>query len=308
MNSAWSLMGCLCVFAGAAMAAGKPLPVAPPAAAPMAACSTSRNTEANGVTYFRNCADTPEMASFRGGSFRMGDVLGNGIPYERPSHEVQIAAFALGRYEVTNEEWLACVAAGGCSPAPGAGDPTRARHPVSSVSWDQAQAYVRWLAAHTGKPYRLPSEAEWEYAARAGSPEQYTWGNLEMDACAYANTFDLAGRRANPDWNWNVGCNDGYAGTAPVGSFPPNKWGLYDMIGNVWEWVEDCWHPDYSGAPATGAAWTADGECRKRVNRGGGWGNNPRSMRVSSRDADLATATSDGLGFRVALSIQATPP
>ncbi len=248
------------------------------------------------------------MIAFKGGRFRMGDLLGNGLPYENPSREVQVAPFALGRYEISNGEWQACVASGGCEALPGADDPARAHYPVTHVNWNRAVSYTQWLTHRTGKPYRLPSEAEWEYAARAGTPWQYTWGNLELEACAHANTLDRAGLAAHPQWTWNVDCNDGFAESAPVGSFTANAWGLYDMLGNVWEWVADCWHSDYTGAPTDGRPWIADGDCSKRVNRGGGWGNNPRSMRVSARDADPADASSDALGFRIALSLAEAAP
>lgn len=255
-------------------------------------------------TAVKDCEDAPELTLIPAGTFNMGDVLGNGYDYERPVHKVRVAAFLMGRYEVTVGEWKSCVAAGAC-PLAGAQDPDP-RHPVSLVSWDEAQAYVAWLARRSGRPYRLPSEAEWEYAARAGSETQYTWGNTETTICQHANIFDLSGHRNHPDWSWYAGCDDGYAELAPVGSYPPNTWGLYDMIGNVWEWVADCWHGNYEGAPDDGRAWMEEG-CPKHVNRGGGWGNHARTARISTRDGDMHTARSDGLGFRVARSVVATP-
>jgi formylglycine-generating enzyme required for sulfatase activity len=212
-------------------------------------------------------------------------------------HEVSVRRYALGRYEITRAEWSACVLAKGCDElSMGPGDP---QLPVTDVSWDQAQRYVAWLTQRTRQPYRLPSEAEWEYAVRAGSETQYNWGNVVEFACQNANGFDRAGRKAHPQWDWQIECNDGYGEAAPVGRYAPNGWGLYDMLGNVWEWVADCWHADYTDAPSDGRAWVEDG-CAKRVNRGGGWGNHPRSLRVSNRDGDPAGARSDGLGFRVA--------
>jgi formylglycine-generating enzyme required for sulfatase activity len=237
------------------------------------------------------------MVALPAGAFRMGDLLGNGSPYEKPVHEVNLRRFAIGRYEVTRGEWAACVAGGGCAVVSGGdGDP---QMPVTGASWTQAQQYVAWVSARTQRRYRLPSEAEWEYAARAGSPAQFTWGNLVDLACGQVNSFDRSGRRGNPQWTWQIECDDGYAGVAPVGRFPANAWGLHDMLGNVWEWVADCWHGDYENAPADGSAWIDDG-CRKHVNRGGGWGNHPRSLRVSNRDGDETAASSDGMGFRVA--------
>lgn len=289
-----------------------PAPAAAPAAAASPAlppCTTSLSHSADGrITYFRHCAEAPEMVSFRGGRYRMGDAIGSGQSYERPAHEVTIAPFAIGRYEVTRGEWQACIAAGGCTEphkAPGAAE-SGERYPVASISWNQAKAYVAWLAQRTGKPYRLATESEWEYAARAGAVANYTWNWGQVDAvtCRYANVLDRSAHARHPELSWFVDCDDGYAEAAPVGSYPPNAWGVHDMQGNVWEWVEDCWHPDYNGAPADGSAWTGDGgNCRKRVNRGGGWGNGAGTLRLSNRDADPADNFSDGLGLRVALSL-----
>ncbi|MDB5985810.1 MAG: hypothetical protein JWR16_863 [Nevskia sp.] len=260
-------------------------------------------TIVGGITYFRDCADTPAMATFSGGQFRMGDLFGNGLSYELPPHDVHVAAFALARYEVSIAEWQQCMEASVCT-APSPDNASKPRnHPVVGVTWLQAHEYVDWLTQRTGRRYRLPSEAEWEYAARAGSRDQYSWGNRSEPVCGYANALDQAGHRAQPQMFWYVECDDGYATTAPVGSYPPNAWGLYDMLGNVWEWVEDCWHSDYSGAPTDGSAWISGGDCNKRVNRGGGWGNNPRALRVSNRDADPQDTRSDGMGFRVARNL-----
>lgn len=282
----WVLALCACAFAEAASAqheACVPTRVDPtPPGAPVA---------------FRDCPDTPVLVTIPAGRFRMGDLLDNGASYEKPVHEVSVRRYALGRYEITRAEWAACALAKGCDELPaGAADP---QLPVTDVSWDQAQRYVAWLTQRTHQPYRLPSEAEWEYAVRAGSETQYSWGNVVEFACQNANGFDRAGRKAHPQWDWQIECDDGYGEAAPVGRYAPNAWGLHDMLGNVWEWVADCWHADYTGAPADGRAWVEDG-CAKRVNRGGGWGNHPRSLRVSNRDGDPAGSRSDGLGFRVA--------
>jgi formylglycine-generating enzyme required for sulfatase activity len=279
-------------------------PAGAAAAEPTPACRSQVMQRTTRNRPFRDCDGAPEMIALRGGTYRMGDQVGDGQPYEKPPHEVRLAPFAIGRFEVTNAEWQACVAAAGCS-APGvAADPQHSRYPVAGVSWTQAQTYADWLATRTGKPYRLPSEAEWEYAARAGEQGRYPWGSFELDACKQVNLLDASGKREHPQWYWAERCDDHFAAAAPVGSFPPNAWGLHDMIGNVWEWVADCWHVDYSGAPANGAAWMGD-NCRKHVNRGGGWGNNLRAMRLSSRDGDPTAATSDGLGLRVARSLSA---
>ncbi|MES2681948.1 MAG: formylglycine-generating enzyme family protein [Pseudomonadota bacterium] len=273
-------------------------PAAPQRAA--TACVAPPPAKLLGGERRRDCADTPELVSIAAGRFEMGDVLGNGPPYEKPVHPVRIEAFLIGRYEVTVGEWRACVAAGAC-PESRVSD-ADLRQPVSLVSWDDAQRYLAWLSRRTGRPYRLPSEAEWEYAARAGTDTQYSWGNHEIAGCLNANTLDLRGGEANPSWTWAADCDDGHAGPAPVGSYPANAWGLHDMLGNVWEWVADCWHSSYEGAPDNGRAWVQE-RCSKRVNRGGGWGNHVRTTRVSTRDGDIHGGRSDGLGFRVARDI-----
>ncbi len=288
-----------------------PATEAPPATGRDPACVTTRSRSADGrIGYFRHCPDGPDMVSFRGGVYRMGDAIGSGQGFERPAHEVTIKPFAIGRYEVTRGEWQACVAADACTAplaTPEASE-AGARHPVTSVNWRQAKAYAAWLAQRSGRPYRLPTEAEWEYAARAGSEGHYTWSmGIIIDAvtCQHANALDRSALVRHPELTWAINCEDNFAETAPVGSFAPNRWGVHDMAGNVWEWVEDCWHPDYSGAPTDGSAWleAGDGNCKKRVNRGGGWGNGASTLRLSSRDADPAGNHSSGLGFRVAMSV-----
>lgn len=241
----------------------------------------------------------PEMVELPGGSFQMGDLDGSGTAYERPVRTVQIAPFAIGKYEVTFNEWAPCMAAGDCEHRPSHEGWGADGRPVINVSWNDAKAYVRWLSKETGEIYRLPSEAEWEYAARAGTETRYSWGDSSEWMCDKANVFDRDGLAKNPDWNWHVQCKDGEPFTARVGQYKPNPWGLHDMLGNVWEWTEDCWHPDYTGAPTDGSAWIDGGQCGKRVNRGGGWGNHPRTMRSATRDADNVGDRSDGLGFRV---------
>ena len=256
-------------------------------------------TDSRGKVSYRDCADTPELVRLLGGTFTMGEQSSTGTLYELPPHEVTVAGFSIGKYEVTFDEWDACHRAGGClSPADDAGW-GRGRRPVIKVSWMDAQQYVHWLSGKTGRTYRLPSEAEWEYAARAGTTTRYFWGDGAEWACKAANVFDQTGSASYPHWHWRATCDDGYAPTAPVGSFEGNPWGLYDMNGNVWEWVQDCWHSDYTGAPTDGKPWIQGGQCSKRVNRGGGWGNHPRSMRSASRDADSGEGFSNAMGFRV---------
>lgn len=254
---------------------------------------------------WRDCVDTPDMVTLPGGRFLMGELGDTGLNYERPVREVQVGPFAIGRFETTFLEWDACWADGFCQRRPDDLGWGRGFHPVINVSWLDAQQYVAWLSRKTGHRYRLPTEAEWEYAARAGTTTSFPWGESIATGCDNANLLDIAGHNLRPNWFWSVHCLDGYAFTAPVGSYPPNPWGVYDMQGNVWEWVQDCWHNDYTGAPTDGSAWTQGGDCSKRVNRGGGWGNHPRTLRVAKRDADSATGYGDAFGFRV---VRELPP
>ena len=232
----------------------------------------------------------PEMVVIQAGVFRMGCVSGRDCyDDEKPVREVRIARpFALSRHEMTFADWDACAAAGGCGGhRPDDHGWGRGDRPVVNVSWDDAQAYVSWLSGETGREYRLPSESEWEYAARAGTATKYFWGN------------GIGRNRANCDGCGSRWDNDR---TAPVGSFAPNAWGLHDLHGNVWEWVEDCWNGSYSGAPSNGEAWTS-GNCFKRVLRGGSWLNYPRILRSAVRYGDTTSIRSDYVGFRVARTL-----
>ncbi len=306
------LGGLLAGLCGAAIAAPAPTPEptqAPadasqpcedPIAAPVPADTVWNVADAAPVN--SRCSDLPIPAMVRlpAGDFEMGDLDDSGTPYERPAHTVHVGSFAISRYEVTFEQWDACGADGGCTHRADDKGWGRGPRPVIMVSWNDAQQYVQWLSTKTGRAFRLPSEAEWEYAARAGTRSRFNWGEGSDWVCQFTNVLDLSGRKARPDWHWNVPCDDGYAQTAPAGRFPPNAWGLHDMHGNVWEWVEDCWHPDYTNAPADGHAWIDGGQCNKRVNRGGGWSNHPRTMRAATRDADSPDGRSSAMGFRVA--------
>ncbi len=238
---------------------------------------------------FRDCDACPEMVVVPAGSFTMGSP-----PHEEgrdddegPIHRVTIVApFAVGRYEVTIAEWDACVAAGGCRYRIEDEDWGRGRRPAINVEWSQAKEYVSWLSRETGKPYRLPTEAEWEYAARAGTETRYSWGD------------DIGLNRANCN---GCGSRWDYEKTARVGSFAANGFGLHDMHGNVWEWVEDCSHGSYLGAPSDGSAWTARSDCRKRVRRGGSWFDKPRYLRSANRGRRDYGHEEDG--FRVARTL-----
>ena len=209
---------------------------------------------------------------------------------EGPRHEVRIGKkFAVGKYEVTFEEWDACVADGGCGGhRPGDRGWGRGNRPVIDVGWEDAKAYVEWLSRRAGKEYRLLSESEWEYVARAGTTTAYWWGD------------EIGKARANCD-----GCGSRWDNgkTAPVGSFRANEFGLYDVHGNVWEWVEDCWHGSYRGAPGEGEAWESGGDCSQRVLRGGSWYYKPRFLRSALRNRDSAGNRSSLLGFRIARTL-----
>ena len=238
---------------------------------------------------FRDCPVCPEMVVVPAGSFRMGCVSGQDcFDAEKPVHRVTIAApFAVGKYEVTFDEWDACVADGGCSGYRPEDIWGRGRRPVIHMNLNDAQAYVLWVSKKTGKPYRLLSEAEWEYAARAGSETAYSWGN------------EIGRNRSNC-----YGCGSRWdrKQTAPVGSFAANAFGLHDVHGNVWEWVQDCWNRTYAGAPADGSAWE-QGNCNTRVVRGGAWGNKPWDLRSAYRYRVTTGLRSSGVGFRVARSV-----
>ena len=239
---------------------------------------------------FRDCPNCPEMVVIPAGQFRMGDLNGGGEAYEKPVHEVRIAKpFALGRHEVTFAEYDRYAQATGREKPDDRGW-GRGNRPVINVSWQDAQGYVKWLSQETGQRYRLPSEAEWEYAARAGSTTKYFWGNSP------------SGRHANAGEN-NGWPSDGYEYTAPTGSFIPNQFGLYDMSGNVWEWVEDCWHDNYQGAPVDGSAWVSGGDCDRRVLRGGSIFDIPAGVRSANRAWNGAAYRSTYLGFRLARTL-----
>ena len=238
----------------------------------------------------------PDMVRLPGGRFLMGSPDNEPERYdnEGPQHWVQMPAFEISRYPVTFAQWDACVAAGGCLHKPydrwG-----RGQRPVINVSWNDAQEYVRWLSDETGEHWRLPTEAEWEYAARAGTTTPFYTGD-----CI---TTSQANYNGNFDYNHCGAKSDVYVGkTQPVGIYPANPWGLFDLHGNVWEWVEDCWHDDYSGAPTNGGAWI-QGTSQARVLRGGSWNRYPRSLRSAAR-CGYDTGIRDYLiGFRVARMI-----
>ena len=171
------------------------------------------------------------------------------------------------------------------------------------VSWNDARAYVRWLSRETGASYRLPSEAEWEYAARGGTTTRWYWGGDSTGQCGNANGTDAAARGRFEDWTWAVPCSDGRVFTAPVGTFGANGFGLFDVAGDAAEWVEDCWHDDYRGAPADGRAWTSEGGCDRRVQRGGSWSAGRTALRSAHRVSPDTWSSSNYVGLRVARTL-----
>jgi formylglycine-generating enzyme required for sulfatase activity len=275
------------------------------------------------------CAGCPQMVVIPAGAFRMGAEGGEEGRPEGPVHDVRIArAFALAAHEVTQAQYAAFIKATGhvsgtnCrswdpvaktvqdrpgadwkAPAPGV--VPRAEDPVGCVSWRDAKAYVAWLSGVTGKPYRLPSEAEWEYAARAGSQSGYYWGDDPDAACGHGNLYDMDARQASISWP-HVKCRDGFPGVAPVGSFPANGFGLHDMTGNVWEWAEDCYvAPFAADVPVDGSAYQVQGPCPRRAVRGGAWITQADRNRVAWRGRDPEGFVSWIFGFRVARDVTA---
>jgi formylglycine-generating enzyme required for sulfatase activity len=311
-------------------AGGYPGPCVIPAssAAPCAPLSADQERALERGHAFRECASCPEMVALPTGFFTMGSP-GNetGRPAdgssERPQHVVTFRIpFAVGKLHVTVDQYAAFVReteyekSRACHWSnPGFGQD--GSHPVVCVAWDDAKAYVAWLANKTGKPYRLLSEAEWEYAARGrtapGAYPRFWFGDHEAELCRYGNFND---RKAGNDI---APCDDGYVNTSPAGHYRPNAFGLYDMFGNAYQWTEDCWHSDYNDAAADGAealkhgaAWTTGcnarlhagmAEMTGHVVRGGYWGSDPRNLRAAARHGDYLTGEYPAVGFRVARTL-----
>ena len=219
------------------------------------------------------------MNTIRAGILTMGS---NDDVTEKPTHQVTIKPFAISKYPISVRDWNECAAAKECAFAATGRDDA----PVTNVSWTDAKQFVAWLAGATRKAYRLPSEAEWEYAARGGTQTKYWWGDQFQSGMANCKN-----------------CNDIAVAEQPikVGSFKPNPFGLYDMGGGVDQWVEDCWHKNYQGAPADGSAWV-EPECASHVIRSGSWKNDARYARPSNRDSYDTNVRYPTHGFRVALS------
>ena len=274
---------------------------------------------------FRDCPECPEMVVLPAGSCQMGSPsFEQGRQEdEGPVHEVTIAVpFALGVYEVTVAEFGRFVdeteysAGNSCDTYEGGSWEERTgrgwrnpgfgqsgRSPVACVNWNDAQAYAAWLSRETGEEYRLPSESEWEYAARAGTATARYWGEGASGQCRHANGGDANTKERYSDWPWPVAsCRDGHVHTAPAGSLAANGWGLHDMLGNVWEWTEDCWNSSYGGAPLDGSAWEY-GDCDVRVLRGGSWNDGPSFLRAAYRFGLTTGDRYSVIGFRVARTL-----
>ncbi|HKO08592.1 MAG TPA: formylglycine-generating enzyme family protein, partial [Alphaproteobacteria bacterium] len=260
--------------------------VAPPAAAVRPLPANASGYPVGVGQSFRDCADCPEMVVIPAGEFQMGsDEYSN----EKPMHRVRVGqALALGKFHVTVGEYSRFAQEAGGRGGTNWQNPGFAqndRHPVVRVSWDDAKAYVAWLSRKTGRGYRLLTEAEWEYAARGGTTTKYWWGNeigRGNALCAGCGT------------QWDS------KSTAPVGSFAPNPFRLYDMLGNAWQWVEDCWKDNYEGAPGDASIAMVSGDCGRRALRGGSWSSGPRELRAASRDWLDFGGRSNSAGFRVA--------
>jgi formylglycine-generating enzyme required for sulfatase activity len=245
------------------------------------------------VTEFKDCANCPHMMIIPAGEFTMGSP-----PAEQQAeaqHRVTIAApYAVSKFEITFDDWNACISDGGCDNIrPNDEGWGRGRHPVIHMSFDLAKNYVTWLSRKTGKTYRLLTEAEWEYAARAGTTTTFAFGDtLSPGSANYNASTDGSGPS-----------EENRQKTMPVGSFPPNAFGLHDMHGNVSEWVEDCFHNDYTAkAPVDGSAWL-EGNCTGRVLRGGSWEDSDAELRSAARVGEYRYNSSYTDGFRIARSL-----
>ncbi len=240
---------------------------------------------------FKDCDTCPELVVIPAGIYIMG--LGSSRKRDGPAHRVNIKRpLAMGRYEVTFREWFACVAEGGCLHKPDDHRWGTIRRPVINIDWHQAQNYLKWLSAKTGHTYRLPSEAEWEYAHRGGTTTQFWWGDDVGNKMA--NCRDCESRQCCTPKDHSC-CSHG---TLPIGSFKPNPFGLFDTAGNVFEWTADCWNPDHRGAPKDASVRT-EGDCNNRVIRGGSFYYFSKVAGAAYRAKNPPGVKSYWLGFRV---------
>jgi formylglycine-generating enzyme required for sulfatase activity len=294
LAAAWPLvmrfvvMGLVVVGPGSGARADTTAPAAPTTAAPVTAVLPPVPGAVPGSapgTVFRDCPDCPELVMVPAGQFPMGSLYtdNEADPDEQPPHLVRILApLAFGRTPVTLAQWDVCVGEGWCQPVADQGW-GRGNRPAINVNWDDVHQFLGWLRFRTGHVYRLPSEAEFEYAARGGTTTRYWWGNTA--GINNANCQDCGS-----EWDNRT--------TAPVASFPPNPFGLYDMLGNVWQWVADCWQDGYRGAPDDGRV-RGDDKCDNRVVRGGAWDRKPRSLRAGNRGHLAPAGRTADVGFRV---------
>ncbi len=273
-------------------------------------------------TVIRDCPTCPAMTILPAGRFKQGSayVESASASFEKPLHWVIIRRpFAMSTNVVTVDDFQQFIAATGrdvqgCDTYDGKwkhrpenswrnpGFMQSGTHPVTCASWNDAEAYARWLSTKTGRRYRLPSASEWEYAARAGGEAVQPWNPDGSGACANANVADESAAREYPGWVV-FACDDGYVHTAPVGSFKANSFGLNDMLGNVFQWTEDCWHADYTGAPIDGSART-DGNCSERELRGGSWFTTPAYVRANYRNHFAADYRTSSVGIRLVRDIE----
>lgn len=279
---------------------------------------------------FRDCADCPEMVVVPAGAFVMGSTEAEaereGVPAvfaarERPAHRVAVQApFAVGRFHVTRGDFAAFERDTGYSPRAGCwigsgtdfvfdhrrswtqpGYPQTDREPVVCVSWQDATAYAAWMSTRTGRAYRLLTESEWEYAARAGTTGARWWGDEPGRHCGHANAADVSLRRQAPQFA-SADCDDRFPRTSPVDAFPANPFGLFDMLGNAGQWVEDCWLDDYVDAPDRAEVARTAPSCVARTARGGAWSSVPWRLRAAARLRNSADIRFDNLGIRLARS------
>ena len=275
----------------------RPRPAPTPAASPPRPAQVQRPAASGypvpAVQSFSDCSECPTMVVVPAGRFVMGSPAGE---ESRGNNEAQREVFvrdalAVGKFEVTFSEWDACLSAGGCSHRPEDSGWGRGSRPVMRVSWDDAQQYLRWLSGRTGKRYRLLTEAEWEYAARAGTTTPFSFGStIRPDQANYDGNYSYGG---GPKGTY-------HQRTVPVGSYPANGFGLHDMHGNVYEWVEDCHANSYSGAPSDASVAIVSGDCSARVLRGGSWVSFPRILRSADRYWYSPGLRFNNIGFRVA--------
>jgi formylglycine-generating enzyme required for sulfatase activity len=271
-------------------------------------------------TTLRDCPTCPVLTVLPSGRFEQGSApTENSSAFEKPLHWVMIAQpIALSTNAVTVDQFREFIAATGrdmqgCDTYDGEwrhraennwenpGFVQTGSHPVTCTSWNDAKAYVAWLSAKTGQRYRLPSASEWEYAARAGGAAAQPWGADGSDACVNANVADQSAAHRFPGWAV-FACNDGFVQTSPVGSFKANSFGLNDMLGNVFQWTEDCWNADYKGAPIDGAA-RMSGDCAERELRGGSWFSTPSFVRANYRNHFGVDYRTSSVGIRLARDI-----